>query len=506
MKILIINPISHVAQKSARYYRSVSPLPPLGLAYLAAIARDGGFEVSIEDQYATRRSNQDIARMIVDEDFDVVGISCLTAVMGNVISLVSQIRSAKRSCTCILGNIHPTLFADELLKDDVADIVVRGEGEESFLEALTALRDDRMLNEIEGISYRYAGGVYHNKGRGCIADLDQLPVPAWDLCQLRYYRRYPMLGIYNKLVLPIQASRGCPYRCTFCSQDKMYDTFRCRNIYKVIDEIEYLYERFGIEYVGFTDAYFPVSIESGLAFCDEFIKRKLHKKIRWFTETRVDKVNLDLLRRMKEANLYLIMYGFEVGNQRILDSVNKCATLEQGYQAMEYTRKAGVLSLGLFVLGLPQEDASTCEETIRFAKKVNPDIVKFNIATPFPGSKFYEDQWEPAKGEDDPDRYTSWYDWSDTEGEILYSPEKMTKPELSALQRKAMASFYLRPWFIVRTLWRRTFSLADMVYGGYFLMNDYVKLWSLKVRNTIGKWTNHYKETATRPKEAGHPG
>jgi radical SAM superfamily enzyme YgiQ (UPF0313 family) len=479
MKVMLINPLSDLAKNGNMYYRSVTPLPPLGIAYLSAALKDNSIEVIVEDQYASRLSNEDLVKKAKHFSPDIIGFSCLTTAMSNVNRLVNRFRQGCKDAVIVLGNIHPTIFPEDVLSKNVADIVIRGEGEKTLSEVATAVDKRLSLAGIKGISYRHNGSIQHNPEREIIEDLDVLPYPDWHSLDIRYYRRYPMLGIYNKLVLPVQASRGCIYNCLFCSQDKFYKKPRYRKIKKVVDEIEYLYEEFKIDYIGFTDAYFPFSKESGLEFCDELIRRKLHKKIKWFTETRVDMVDLELLRRMKESSASLVMYGFEVGDPGVLQDIGKGTTLAQAIEAMDYTRKCGIRSLGLFMLGLPSDTEETCRETIRFAKRLNPDICKFNIAVPFPGSKFFEKYMNKIGSLDSiNDKFTSWYDWSECDDGIIYSPKGMTKKELVNLQREGMFNFYMRPNVILKHLVNRTFSLSDLFYGGCILLKNYFKMFS----------------------------
>jgi anaerobic magnesium-protoporphyrin IX monomethyl ester cyclase len=473
MKVLLINPISNIAKKSDMYFRSVSPLPPSGVATLAAVLLNAGIEVFIEDQYATRMENEELVKKIKELSPEIIGISCLTTAMGNVEQLVAKIRSNNIKTTIVVGNIHPTLFPEETLTKGIADIIVRGEGEMTLLEIVRAIEQGGNFTDIKGISYLHAGKVIHNEEREIIADLDILPYPAWNLLDLTHYTRYPMLGIYNKRVLPIQGSRGCPYSCLFCSQDKFYKKPRYRKIKNIVDEIEYLYNTYQMDAVGFNDAYFPFTKETGIDFCDELIKRGLHKKITWFTETRVDMVDLELMKKMKQSNCTMVMFGFEVGNRNVLEKSKKQTTLEQAKQAVSFARKCKIRTMGLFMLGLPNDTRETCLETIAFAKKLDPFICKFNIAVPYPGSKFFEDARAKLKNIDDiKDKLSSWYDWSSYEGEIVYCPEAMDKRELVNLQRLGMIWFYMRPKILLRYLISRPFVFSDFWHGALLLLRN----------------------------------
>jgi anaerobic magnesium-protoporphyrin IX monomethyl ester cyclase len=485
MKVLLINPNSRIVESSWIFKKFVSPIPPVGLAYLASVLERNGIEVAIVDQVEKKISDEEIIRRIQEFSPQIVGFSCLTQVINSAELLINKIRAHDKKIKIILGNIHPTLFADELLKDGVADIIVRNEGEVTLLETALAIAENGDLHTIQGISFKFNGGVIHNPDRPLIDDLDQLPYPAWHLFDLPRYSSAPLISAYD-ISLPILASRGCPFRCIFCSQDKIYKKARYRKIDNIIDEIEYMNDRYKIRNFGFIDPFFPFSIKFGLDFCDRFIERGLHNKIRWVTETRVDLVNLELLKKMKEAGAYLIMYGFEVGNQAILNKLRKGTSIEQSRLAMKYTKKAGLMSLGLFMLGMPGENKETCEETIRFAKELDCDIVKFNIAVPYPGSEFFEEnKMKLTKEKVGWERFIAWLDWAGA-FQPIYVPEDMNAQELINLQRKAMFSYYMRPRIIFKNIIKRKISLKFLFYGAWVLANSFLKILVNKIKKKTG--------------------
>ncbi len=483
MKVLLINPNSETVESSRRFRRELlTPIIPLGITYIAALLERNGIEVAIIDQVAERINKDVLFERIIAEKPGVVGFSCLTATMNNVSKLARRIKDYDRSIRIVLGNIHASLFADELLKQKIADIVVHGEGEISMLELVSYLQRGKDLRGLEGISFTDNGNVYHNPGRAPIEDLDSLPYPALHLLQLKNYTEVPLASIYNSVASVILASRGCPYRCIFCTQDKIHKKPRYRRLENIIDEIEYMNGRYKIRYFGFTDTFFPFSINFGLEFCNRFIKRGLHKKVRWVTETRVDLVNFELLKKMKQAGAYLMMYGFEVGNQEILNKLRKGTTIEQARLAMKYTKRAGLMSLGLFMLGMPSETRETCEQTIRFAKELDCDFVKFNIAIPYPGSELFKLYIDRRDKAGELDKYNSWYDWFSDSEDLLYTPEGMSSKELKDLQRKAMFSYYMRPKIVLRNLVKRRISLKFLFYGACVLMHSGFKMLINKIK------------------------
>ncbi|MBZ0252784.1 MAG: radical SAM protein, partial [Candidatus Methylomirabilis sp.] len=304
-----------------------------------------------------------------------------------------------------------------------------------------------------------AGGVVSRRGAEIvdggrnepIPDLDANARPAWELFNLPRYKAPPWLSLADAII-PLQASRGCPYACNFCSQNYMQGKLRIRSNEAVLDEIAWLSDSLGVRYVGFADAIFPLSREQGFDFCRRMIERGLHDRVKWLTETRVDLVDPELLEAMHEAGCRTILYGFEVGNQKILAATGKGALIEQARSAMRWTRRARIRTLGLFMLGLPGETVETCRETIRFAAELSPDFAKFNRAVPLPGSPLFDELRQTLPLKEAYERFSSWHpsDGSD----LLFVPEGMTGAELVAVQREAVRRFYLRP----RAVWQHLTS------------------------------------------------
>jgi anaerobic magnesium-protoporphyrin IX monomethyl ester cyclase len=475
LRVAFINPDTNRRKTHGWMHRFSEAVPPLNLAYLAAVARDEGHSPLVYDQFATRQDDQDLVQALVDQGVDVLGISVLTPTVARAARISSMVKARRPDCLVVMGNTHPSVFPEETLRTGGADIVVDGEGEETFRAILKAHAAGESLGGIPGSATLVDGHYVKGPTRPAMADLSQNPFPAWEYVDLDRYWGALLLGVRGK-ILPLQQSRGCAYRCTFCGQESMHLKVRRRPIAHVVDEIEYLHRQFGVDFVGFEDAYFPVTKRDGLEFCDEMMKRGLHKKVRWITETRVDKVDDELLAAMKASGCHTIMYGFEVGDQGILDSLDKRTTVAQNLEAMRLTKRHDMLTLGLFIIGLPGETPQTIEATIQHAIALDCDIAKFNVATPQPGSRFYDDllpdrpDWIDAA----PEKFSPWYDGGEDD-EILYAPDGMTSEQVLKLQRQAMLRFYLRPRLILRHLRRRTVAPSTLALGGLVLASNGLK-------------------------------
>ncbi|MFH1508531.1 MAG: radical SAM protein, partial [Candidatus Omnitrophota bacterium] len=367
------------------------------------------------------------------------------------------------SILTVLGNIHATIFAEDILKKESVDVVVHGEGEFTMLELVRAVIENRDLTQIKGISFKQDGCIVNTPPREILIELEQLPYPAWHLLPVKKYGFLPFLNV-RKPGLSILGSRGCPYRCTFCSLPNTGGNYRKRQPQKIADEFEYLIENFPIKQISFVDPIFPFLTEDGLEFCDEIIKRKLNNRIVWTCETRVDKVNRKLLNKMKQAGCRRILFGLESGVQELLDNIDKSYSLEAIKTGISYARSEGIQTAGLFMIGLPGENKEMTQRTIDFAKELDLDFAKFAITVPFPGSQLYEDLTRSArfKRQD----WENFVTFNPNPEKLVYIPGQMKPEELIDMQQKGHRGFYLRPKIIFRLLFKiRTIGIKDLFAG-----------------------------------------
>lgn len=470
MKWLLINPRPGAFRVLGKYEKAMVPFAPMGLAYLGAALERAGATVKVFDAFADPETPLD--QLLKDYRPDVAGVTCLTPTAGGLGELSDIIRKNSPGTKIVLGNIHPTLFHRELLEAGHCDYVIRGEAEETITELSDCIESGTAPAGVKGVSMLDGDGVVVNDDREPPRDLDALARPAWHLFDLDRYTAPPMFS-FDKRLLPVLASRGCPYRCYFCAQNVMAPKLRKRDMTKVVDEIEWVHKETGVDLFWFCDAIFPLDEKDAEEFCAEMTGRGLQRKIKWITETRADLVDGPLVKMMKAAGLHMLIFGLESGDAAVLKRIKPGLELEHGRRAVEIARRAGVLTLGLFIVGLPGESADTIRKTIDFSKSIGLDFAKFNRAVPYPGSRFHRDIAGSLGGQS-AEKYSSWYE-SDSGNEIIYSPNGMTGGELVGLQKRALFEFYVRPGLIARHIARRTITPSKMARGGALVVRNYLE-------------------------------
>ncbi|MCL5877748.1 MAG: radical SAM protein [Candidatus Bathyarchaeota archaeon] len=316
-----------------------------------------------------------------------------------------------------------------------------------------------------GITYRDGDKIVRNPNRPFIQDLDSLPFPAHHLMSLEKLKHN------GKLLIPLVSSRGCVYWCDFCSTVRMFGRgYRMRSAKNVVDEMQFVHEKYGVDQVTFYDDAFSVDRNRVLQICQELHNRNL--KLIWDCGTRVDMVDRELMKTMKDAGCIAVWMGVESGSEAVLGAMNKSIKLEQTRKAFKTAHEVGLMTIANVVLGFPGETEATAKQTIRFVQQLNPEDVGFYIATPYPGTPMYEqvvkNGWLRVN---DFDRF-------DTAGPTFETPElSMTK--LAELRSKAYQQFYLRPGYVLHMmrLGGTYGKSAVKTSGAYLLRALHLKYW-----------------------------
>jgi radical SAM superfamily enzyme YgiQ (UPF0313 family) len=368
MKILLISP---------PYPSSECSTIPMGLSYIAAVLQKEGHEVQVLDFLLQRYSPRKVRAKISEFDPNMVGITSVTLNFFTASNILKVCKRANPDITTMMGGPHVTFTAEETLKTHPwIDIVVRSEGEYTMADVARGKR----LEDTPGISFRRNGNVMHTESRKLISDLDELPFPARRLFPIARYLAYnPECGLVT--------SRGCPFDCIFCVGHKMVGRkTRYRDVKMVCDEIEDIL-RLGFRGINIVDDLFTLSRKHVLGLCDEILSRKL--RFKWTCFARVDTVDDELLRRMKEAGCYYTCYGVESGNQDILDSAKKKITLDEIRRAVRLAKDNGINVLASCILGLPGETKETIRQSMEFVRELNTPY-GFHLLAPFPGTEVRE--------------------------------------------------------------------------------------------------------------------
>ena len=438
MKILLINPPpQEVAQKDII-------VPPLGIAYIAAILENEGFSVEILDAYALQLTWNEFEEIIKRKRPNIVGITGMTPVIDRAFKAADICK--KYTDYVILGGPHASSQVESVLTQcSSIDFAVYGEGEFTFLELVRKLEEDNCnFENINGLVYKDNGKIHITKPRELIRDLDALPYPARHLLPNKMYK-YPLAK--HKRITTMITSRGCPYSCIFCDKSVFGKKYRERSAVNVVDEMEEIVTKFKIRSIIIYDDLFTLNKKRVIEICKEIINRRLD--IDWKCEGRVDLVDKEMLKWMKKAGCSLIAYGVESGTQKCLDFLNKKTTVQQARDAFMATKDVGIKTLAYIILGIPVETWEDACKSIEFVKEIDADYVQFSILSPFPGTKLWdmaiEKGWyRELKGVQNP------HD-ADLKRPVTIS-ENWNEQKLQDIIKLAHKEFYLRKKYIIKRL------------------------------------------------------
>ena len=438
--------------------------PPLGLGMLARVASEYGCEVEVNDAGPLADDYETLIDKMLSFGPDIIGFSVFTANFTQAVESVERVRNHPhlKDSLVLVGGPHVYTFRESTIKDIPADIAVYGEAEADLLEILEFYDGKRpSLDAVNGIFYRTEIGVAQTEESHSSRSLDHFGFPDWDQFDFDLYknmpgqvRRYPMTSMVT--------SRGCPYKCNFCFQaGRFADTYRRYSPELVVSEIERLQAKYGIKEIQFWDDIFFINKKWVQTFCTLVQQRKLD--LTWSGYARVDLVNPEILRMARDSGCWNIFYGFEVGTQEMLDFLDKRATLDDAVNACRWTKDAGIIVRGSFMVGLPNETPAVAEKTIEFAMQLDPDYANFNIFFPEPGTGLYDLAVKSG-------RMLSTHYLGRTVP--VYLPDGYDSVEqIRAIQARAFRKFYFRPSYVLKRLIRmRTGSEIRQYYDGFQML------------------------------------
>ncbi|OGD10343.1 MAG: hypothetical protein A2Y86_04205 [Candidatus Aminicenantes bacterium RBG_13_62_12] len=420
MKIALLNPpfpYKVVREGRCQHETAIwdSIYPPLSLATLAAFLRDG-HEVILLDAIAEEKSSPAVLSELGAFRPDLVIASISTPTVAGDMEVMRQVKERTGARTAVFG-VHATYFAAELVREPYLDYAFLGDPEYAALHLASGAR-----GPVPG-----AACLENGRPVSVPAPRDKelhFRVPAWDMVDLRRYK----IPIKGKSYVLVSTARGCPFNCSFCVVPFYYGRkVRYREVDEVMEELRAVSRH--VDEVFFHTDLFTFRKDYVLRLCEAMSRENLG--LNWICNSRVDTFDRETARAMRRSGCWMVSFGIESGSQEILDRCEKKITLEQSRSAVAAAREEGLISIGHFVLGFPGETRDTLRRTVRFSRRLDPDFAEFYIATPFPGSRLYEDMkdrlqedWRNVRYDFDPYHYDF---------------------NLPGIRRWAYLGFYLRP-------------------------------------------------------------
>jgi radical SAM superfamily enzyme YgiQ (UPF0313 family) len=414
----------------------------LGLAYLGAVAEQAGHQVTVIDCQGEKLSYDSFRQRIAAVPSDVIGVTSTTLLYNSAKTIMETAREVHPSAVTMIGGSHVSFWDENALNETKSlDVIVRREGEQTFLELLQRIEEKKNFEGVQGTTIRTSNGkIIRNEDRSFLHDLDTLPSPAYHLLPLDSYHRM------GKTIFPIVTSRGCVQWCDFCSTVRMFGRgYRVRNPKKVVDDMEMLHNKYGQSQFTFYDDAFTINRKHTLELCADIKARKLN--LEWDCETRVDAVDKELLEKMKDAGCITIWFGVESGSEKILGKMHKKINRDQVREAFKMTQKTGMMTIASAVIGFPGETEETAWETINFINSLNPDDIGCYVATPYPGTPMYEEVIKNGWL-----RVTD-FDKYDTATPTFETPY-LSMEKIREIKYKAHQKFYLRPRYVLKMMRR----------------------------------------------------
>lgn len=423
-------------------YTQHTHVHPLGIMAIASAVRREGFEdIHIIDMKAERWDAEQAAARLVELRPDVVGLSAMTYEAGCMHEVAKLVKERLPEATVVAGGPHPSVADDDVMQDTNVDYCVRGEGEHTFIElmqGLTTLRSD--WDGCTGVTWRNLDGeVVREPDRPAPDDLDDLPMPAWDLIDHAKYHDMPRGGLIyaHKEFATMFSSRACPWRCTYC-HNSYGKKFRARSAESVLAEIDYLVQNHGVKELVFMDDIFNLRPERATAIAQGLIERNYGLKLTFPNGLRGDILTEELVVLLKQAGMYRCMVAVESSVPRIQKVMKKNLKIDKVKHIVDFIAKQDVLVHGAFMLGFPSETEDEMKATIDWAADSSFHTAAFFRVIPFKGTQLFEEV-EHA-GFDLPSNWEA-YEPYQTDINLSETPEST----ITKLRNRAYRAFYFRP-------------------------------------------------------------
>lgn len=438
-RIILIDPPLSLEKRYASLGDAGQLTPPIGLLYLAANCRKHGLEPSVIDANTLRMGTEELIKEALRQEPRFIGMGANTLSISSAGSLAEKLHEASPQIFVIVGGVHVSSCPEETMRRFTHfDAGVIGEGEQTIVELAKAVSASEDITDVNGIIFRSGTDLIKTPPRDYIKNLDDLPMPAWNLLPAFDAYKLSSTRFSYPPVGSIITSRGCPGECTFCDRSVFGRAWRGHGVDYVIEMIRANIRRHHIRSLVINDDTFVINRKRLSGICEAMIKEQLN--LSWSCSARINEMTPEMLKIMKRSGCFQIAYGLESGSQKMLELMKKKITVDRMKEVVENTRKAGIRSKGYFIIGHPGETIDTIKETIDFALSIPLDDAQFTFLTPFPGSEVYDKARASGHFADEWDKMSMW--------DIAFVPEGLSIEDMKYLRSVAFRRFYFRPRII----------------------------------------------------------
>lgn len=439
MKVLLINPVTREKKMTA-----TGTTPNLGLGFIATSLRKNGFQVEIWDGLKKGMKRKRLEERLKILDYDIAGFQVFTCSVKDAREGLKMVKSLNPAAVTVIGGPHPSGDPEgtmAYLKE--TDFAFRGEAEIGLPKLLKKLSGDNpeyQFEDIPNLIWRENDKVICNPLQP-IEDLDSLGMPSWDLINPNDYPAGP-IGTFarNFPLTTISTTRGCPYTCTFCANNTiMGRTLRARSTESVLEEMQLLYDNYGVKEFQIIDDTFTSEKDLAIGVCKGIIEKGLKVTLSFPNGVRLNTLDKEVLQWLEKAGCYSLGVGIESGSEKTLKTINKVQTLNEIREKLEFIKRVCKIGItGFFIVGYPGEEKKDILATIKFSKELPLKRAQFVVFLPGPGSEMTEKLKSEGKLKN--------LGYGDIFAQnIVYAPENMTLRQLKRLRLRAYSEFYLRP-------------------------------------------------------------
>jgi anaerobic magnesium-protoporphyrin IX monomethyl ester cyclase len=393
MKLLFTH--SYFLQYDPKQVAHAQPYPPLGTIFAASLVRENGFSVKLFDTMFSHDPGEIIpvledykpdVLVVYDDGFNYLTKMCLSNMRNAAFKM--QGLAKKYGCEVIITSSDAADHYEKYLNNG-ADFVIIGEAEYTLLNLLQNIQKKQLDFEgIDGIAFKKEDKIIKTKKRAPSKDLDQLPLPAWDLVNIEPYKKIWMEK-HGYFSINIATTRGCPYKCNWCAKPMYGNAYNMRSEQNVIDEIKLLKRTFHFDHIWFCDDIFGLK----RSWVSEFASRvkKENLKFKYKIQSRADLlVQEKYVEALAESGCDDVWMGAESGSQKILDAMDKGTTIEEIKEARKLLKQHGIKASFFLQFGYLGETMEDIHKTISLVKETMPDDIGISVSYPLPGTLFYE--------------------------------------------------------------------------------------------------------------------